>query len=308
MNILYIGPNKIDLLTKNLPKYHIQCHENLNNFNNYNKISVIIDASLKINFNESLLSKFKRLNFFIVCATGCSHVNIDYLKSNNIKLFSLLGCPDIKNITAAAEFAWTQVLGSVRKINIAEQSCRLGNFDRLNDFNGFMLNRKTIGIFGCGRIGSWLAKYAIAFNMTVLGCDPNINQDSDFVRNGGILVSKKDLLNSSDIISLSIPYNKHNHNFIDFQDFEQMKNNVIFTSISIGEIVNENALLFYLQNKKIKFAALDYLHYKTGGLFDYFISNKNLMITPRIGGFCEDALDFVLEICCKKIIEQLHAR
>lgn len=304
MNILYFGPNKKHIISSKLKNINIQHCDDLNLIDNPEQISIIIDASLKFSFDSILLSKFINLKFFVICATGSSHVDVKYLHEKHIDLFTLLNCPDIKNITSAAEFAWSQILCSIRKNHLANQHVKELNFNREPELNGFMLNKKTLGVIGCGRIGSWICKYANAFNMSVIGFDPFITQNSDFVYNGGTLVTKQELLCNSDIISVCMPYNEINHHFIDYNDFSQMKENVVFTSISIGQIINENALELYLQNKKILSAAIDYLHFKNGVLYEYFINHNNLMITPRIGGFCNDSLDFVIEVCCNKIKEK----
>ena len=105
-----------------------------------------------------------------------------------------------------------------------------------------------------------------------------------------ITQKKKQILNNSDIIVMCISYLKKNYNFVNDSFFSQMKKNSIFVNTSRGEIVNENSLIKFLKNKRIKYAILDVvkgeqqLRKNNNILIEYSKNNKNLIITPHMAG------------------------
>ena len=126
--------------------------------------------------------------------------------------------------------------------------------------------------------------------------------------------SLNNLLKTSDIIVLLVDYRKENENLIDKHKFSLMKDGVIFINCSRGELINENDLLFFLNNSKIKACGLDVLKNdskwidrvpSTNKLIKYSQLNDNLIITPHIGGYSDTSIYKTREFIVKKLYKKL---
>ena len=141
----------------------------------------------------------------------------------------------------------------IRKINSAHFSVLKNNWDR-DEFKGRELNGLTLGIIGYGRLGSMVAKYGQAFNMKVIIYDKNPEIKSYFKK-----VDLNTLLSSSDVISLHIPLNASNYNFLNKELLSKLKKDSIFINTSRGEIIDEVSLLNLLISGRISGIGLDVL-------------------------------------------------
>ena len=178
-----------------------------------------------------------------------------------------------------------------------------GGWDR-NLFPGIMLRGKTLGIIGCGRIGMWMSKYALGFDMNVLGYDtnnPNIDNSPHFK-----FCELDELLKTSDFVSVNIPLNEFTKNYMNEERLKLLKRTAILVNTSRGEVLDESYLLYMLENDLIAGAGLDVLigepNVKNHPLINYSKNNNNLILTPHIGGFSPESLDIVLKFSCERII------
>jgi D-3-phosphoglycerate dehydrogenase len=131
-----------------------------------------LDASMKVRITRSVLVTARNLRVIAVAATGADHVDADAVQDRGIVFFSLRGQTEVlRDLTPAAEHSWLLLLACARQLGAARDHVLRGGWNRL-EFPGIMLKGKTLGIVGCGRIGSWMARYATAFGMRCLGYDP----------------------------------------------------------------------------------------------------------------------------------------
>src|SRR5207253_2678396 len=99
-------------------------------------------------------------------------IDTDALERRSIPLLTLKGQDELlRSLTPAAELTWLLVLASARRLAQARAHVLEGGWDRAL-FPGVMLNGKTLGIIGCGRIGTWVAGYGKAFGMRCIARDP----------------------------------------------------------------------------------------------------------------------------------------
>ena len=130
--------------------------------------------------------------------------------------------------------------------------------------------------------------------MRVLTYDPFVKKFPDYVNN----VDLNNLLKNSDIVSLHIPLNKSTKNFIDEDQLAIIKKGAIIINTSRGEIINEDQVLKALKNNSISGYGADVLcgenskinWLKSNVLWKYSLNNKNVLITPHIGGSTFDAM------------------
>ena len=265
----------------------------------------IIFTRLGFYLDEKALSNQTQLKYIVTPTTGLNHINLDYTNKKSIRVISLKGESLFLNeIQSTSEHVWALILSLTK--NIINQSNRTKNLKWGKEDKSMELNGRTIGIIGFGRLGKIISKYAKAFSMNVLINDINLPSSKN--------ISLDNLLKTSDIIVLLIDYRKENENFIDKHKFSLMKDGVIFINCSRGELINEDDLLVFLNNSKIKGCGLDVLKNDskwinrvplTNKLIKYSQLNDNLIITPHIGGYSDTSIYKTREFIVKKLYNKL---
>jgi D-3-phosphoglycerate dehydrogenase len=268
-----------------------------------NKYEVIF-TRLGLMLDESLLAAQPNIQFIVTSTTGLNHIDLDYCYRFNIQVVSLRGESSfLASIKSTAEHTWMLILALVRNFPQSHLSVLKGEWQR-EPFMASELDGKTIGIIGFGRLGKILAKYAAAFGMDVL-----IHDKVEFAQEtlqGAKQVSLDYLLQNSNIVSLLISYSKENENFLNRKAFESLRPGAYLVNTSRGELLNEADLIAFLESGRIKAAALDVMNGDSGWsnrvseeniLVKYARLNKNLIITPHMGGYGYDSIiktrDFV---------------
>ncbi|HSU06676.1 MAG TPA: D-2-hydroxyacid dehydrogenase family protein [Acetobacteraceae bacterium] len=155
---------------------------------------------------------------------------------------------------ATAELALGLLISAARAIPAGDASIRAGGFQ--NDVPvGIGLAGKTLGVIGLGRLGSHMARYGRALNMTVLAWSQNLTAEKAQAA-GAELVSKEALLARSDAVSIHLVLSDRTRGLLGAADLARMKSGAILINTSRGPIVNEAALIEAVQARWIV-AALD---------------------------------------------------
>ncbi len=193
-----------------------------------------------------------RCNFDFICTAskGLDHIDTDYASKRNIKIiYSETG-----NSVSAAEHTLALILAGFKKLNHADFLVRQGKFTDWS-YKRQTLNGKKIGIIGTGKVGSLVAKYSKAFGMEVLANDTDLrvvksNSDLNYY-------TLDYLLKHSEVITVHIPLELKNKNFINKSCIDKMKNNIIFVNTSRGEVIDEGYLIKKAKENMNFFIALD---------------------------------------------------
>jgi phosphoglycerate dehydrogenase-like enzyme len=253
----------------------------------------LIDAAIRVPLTDDMVRGASHLKVVSCASTGTDHVARGEIDRRGIVVRSLFDSPEvIRNLTPAAELTWTLVLACARRLPAAVAHVRAGGWDR-EQFPGMMLNNRQLGLIGCGRIGGWMARYAQAFGMHVVGFDPHRSE----LPAGVTRVSLEELMETSDIVSVHVPLNADTRGLVSAGLFARIKPGAIFVNTSRGPVADEAALLQALQNGRVSAAGLDVLDGEPAiaehPLLAYARSYENLLITPHCGGFSPDAVAVV---------------
>ena len=200
---------------------------------------------------EKVLSRFKNLRIIATRSHGFTHIDLDYCIKNRINVFNV----EQYGEEAVAEFALGVIIDLTRKIKTAMIDIRK---ERINpkQYEGELLNKKTIGIIGCGRVGLKLAKIANYFDMKTLVSSYKESPQFEKVCN---VVPFDTLLSQSDIIYLHMPFTTENYQIIGEEEFKKMKDGVYIVNTSSVELINLEALYNNLISGKVRGAGLDIL-------------------------------------------------
>lgn len=161
---------------------------------------------------------------------------------------------------AVAEHAMAILLTSIRRIHKAYNRTREFNFS-LNGLTGFNLNGKTVGIIGTGRIGEAFANICLGFGMRVLAYDINEKTSKKFG-----YVDLETLFEESDVISLHCPLTKETKHIIDKKAINSMKRGVVIVNTSRGKLIDSEALIEGIKERKVGAACLD-VYEEEGDIF-----------------------------------------
>jgi len=209
---------------------------------------------------------------------------------NNIDLIAAQDAGIIVSFTpgvnrrSVAELVIASMIGISRNVFNSIWSVKKGHW--IKD-GGFEITGKNIGIIGFGNIGMDLARLLKSFNVKIYA-----NDIVDFTENTTeYSVQKVDLerlLESSDIVSLHVPYTVDTHHLISKAEFDLMRNGSIIINTSRGGIIDEMALLNAMSSKDIR-AALDVFEVEPQ-LDTSLINHPNIFPTPHIGGNSREAV------------------
>lgn len=265
----------------------------------------LLDASMKVRITNEMVQKAENLKIISCATTGSDHIDREELEKRSIPVRTLKEDRDLLlNLTPAAELSWALLMACARKLPEAFDHVKSGQWVR-ELFPGIMLRGKRIGIIGCGRIGGWMGRYAKAFGMEVVGYDPYVEPSPE----GFIPVTLKDLMQTSDFITVHVHLNEETRGLVSRECLEMVKPGGILINTSRGAVVDESALLESLQTGRLGGAGLDVIEGEPDTdkdpLVEYARTHDNLLITPHCGGFSPDAVALVCAHATKKIIKEL---
>ena len=195
------------------------------------------------------------------------------------------------NTISTAELTFSMLMALARKIPQANASMKAGEWNR-KAFQGTELYSKTLGILGMGRIGSEVAKRALAFGMTVLAYDPYLN----LARAKAMqveLVELEEIYSRSDFITVHMPMTDETKGMINAAAFGKMKRGVRVLNCARGGIINEPDLYEAIKSGKVAGAALDV--YEVEPLPKEFPLRdlSQVIMTPHLGASTEEAQENV---------------
>lgn len=270
------------------------------------KCDALLDASMKVRITDAMITSAANLKIISCATTGSDHIERGEIKRRGIPVRTLMEDKELLlNLTPAAELSWALLLACARMLPAAINHVKSGGWSR-EIFPGVMLKGKRIGIIGCGRIGTWMSRYARAFGMDIVGHDPLLDDFPPQIRP----VSLEELVRTSDFITIHVPLNKDTKELLSEDLFAILKREAILINTSRGAVVDEKALLKALESGRLLAAGLDVLtdepDIEKSPLFKYAQTHDNLVITPHCGGFSHDAVRIVCRRAAEKIVEYLN--
>jgi phosphoglycerate dehydrogenase-like enzyme len=267
----------------------------------------VLDASMKVRITDAMVAAAERLRIISTATTGSDHIARGVLEERGIQIRTLKEDPDVlRNLTPAAELSWAMVMACARNLTAAVKHVNGGGWTR-ELFPGLMLNGRTLGLIGCGRIGGWMSRYARAFSMRVQGYDPYRTTLPEGVEQASLA----QVMAHSDVISVHVHLSDETRGLVSRSLFERVRPGAIFINTSRGAIADEAALLDGLISGRIGAAGLDVLEGEPDTAFHplvrYAREHDNLLITPHCGGFSPDAVRVVCRHAAGKIAAVLTA-
>jgi D-3-phosphoglycerate dehydrogenase len=194
------------------------------------------------------------------------------------------------NAITTAEHAISMMMALARQIPEANSSTRAGKWEK-NRFMGVELFAKTLGVIGCGNIGSIVADRALGLKMKVIAYDPYLSPERA-LEIGVEKVELDDIFKRSDFITLHTPLTDKTRNIISRENLSKCRKGVRIVNCARGGLVDEEALYEALMAKHVSGAALDVFEVEPATshrLFDL----ENVVATPHLGASTSEAQENV---------------
>lgn len=219
-----------------------------------------------------LVSGAPRLKLVARGGVGLDNVDIAACKARGIEVVNTPGV----STNAVAELAIGLMVCALRGIPRGHLSMKQGRWEK-KSLMGSELEGRTLGLIGCGRIGSLVGMKARALGMKVIGYNPPPRHDEsiDYVD------SLDELFSASDIISLHVPSSPSTDGMINAGALSMMKDGVVIINTSRGQVVDEDALYDACKSGKVGTACLDV--YSQEPYKGKLLELDNVIFTPHIG-------------------------
>ena len=243
---------------------------------------------------KGILFEQSNLKLLISCRGDPFNVNLKAATEHGIPVCNT----PLRNVEAVAELTIGHMLMLARKLHTIERILHSEEFELLdfddyinylNQFQGFELHGKTVGIIGLGQIGRRVADRLKAFGSKFLIYDPYI--PDELAEKYGKKVELDVMMREADIITLHTVATDENDNLINADRIAMMKKTAILVNTSKGSLIDYDALYNALKEKSIAGAALDVFPMEPIDEDNEFLELDNAIIAPHIGGDTLEVID-----------------
>jgi len=279
-----ISLSGIDFLPENsytlIEKYGITNSDILKHFKSVDVLAIRstrkIDKSFLKNCGIKVIATFTK---------GTDHIDLKEAAKRKIEIFN----SQTGNAVSAAEHTFALILAICKNILLSDEITRKNKFS-FYDYKRLELRGKKIGIIGFGNVGSRVGRYAKAFEMDVIANDINpavIKKHKKFE-----FKNIDFLLKNADIVTIHIPLNSNNKNFISREKLLLLNDKTIFINTSRGEVIDEGFLIKLLKNRKLYYAGLDVFKNEPE-INKVFYKLENVVLTNHIAGKTKDSSKYI---------------
>jgi len=245
-----------------------------------------------------ILEKAKNLK--VIGRAGIGVDNVD-IPASTAKGIIVMNTPFGNSITTA-EHAISLMLALARQIPEADASTRAGKWEK-SKFMGVEIFSKTLGVIGCGNIGSIAADRAIGLRMKVVAFDPFLSHER--AKDIGVeKVELDELFKRADFITLHTPLTDKTRNIIDAAAIAKMKKGVRIVNCARGGLVDEAAMVEALNSGHVAGAAFD-VFAEEPATDNPLFKLPNVVCTPHLGASTSEAQENVALQVAEQMSEYL---
>jgi D-3-phosphoglycerate dehydrogenase len=237
---------------------------------------------------------------------GLDNVDLEAATEKEIIVTSNLAA----NTSSVVEHVISLMLALSKKLPIMDKAVRNGNFSIRYQNLARDLRAKTLGLLGFGRIGLELGRICRRlFEMTVLAHDPYLPAEiRELNRNWVDFVSKPQLFEKSDIISLHVPLTPETDQAVGENELSRMKPEAILINTSRGRVVNEAALIKALKEEKIAGAGLDVFSKEPVAPDNPLLNLENVILTPHTAALTKECVIRMATEAARCVIDVFNGR
>ena len=233
-----------------------------------------------------VLAAAKNLKVVGRAGIGVDNINIDAASANGVVVMNT----PFGNAITTAEHAIAMMFALARQIPSADQMTQSGKWEK-SRFMGTELTGKTLGIIGCGNIGSRVAERAIGLKLRVVAYDPFLT--SDRAQDLGVeKVELEELFSRADVITLHTPLTEATRDILNTDAFDKMRDGTLIINCARGELIVEKDIKAALISGRVGGFAVDVFSTEPPENYSLFGMEK-VVATPHLGAATAEAQENV---------------
>jgi D-3-phosphoglycerate dehydrogenase / 2-oxoglutarate reductase len=261
---------------------------------------IVVRSRTKI--TKEVIQNAKRAKIIARVGVGLDNIDTNEAQNNNIEVINA----GEASVNAVSELVLGFMFSLSRNIPFANNATKNGKWIK-KDLIGVELKGKYLGIIGLGKIGRNVARLARGLRMNLIGYDV-VPIDKSFVQEVSLITTDlKTLVESSDFITCHVPYTEQTKHLIGKEILSRMKNNAFLINTSRGEVIDEEALVDCLKNRRIGGAALDVYEVEPPTNKE-LLELDNMVCTPHIAAQTKEGQELASAVIGEKIIHRLLER
>ncbi len=242
--------------------------------------AIVVRSATKV--TKAVIDAGAKLKLIVRGGVGVDNIDVAHAEAKGVKVMNTPAASS----DSVAELALGLMFACARMIPAADASMKAGQWDKKSFSKGTEIGGKVLGIIGMGRIGTKLAQKAASLGMKVIVAYDKFPNPA---RSQGVpLLSKQEVLEQADFISLHVPFDSEHGPDIGAADYAQMKNGVILINCARGGVVDEQALLDALNSGKVRAAGIDVFVNEPSPRRD-LVEHPKVITTPHIGAATVEA-------------------
>jgi D-3-phosphoglycerate dehydrogenase len=237
----------------------------------------------RTHIKASLLARLPRLRLISQTGKVSGNVDVEEAQRRGITVMEGVGDP-----TAPAELTWALLMAAYRRIpqyvaHMKAGRWQMASADAANNLVGRAVKGDVLGIWGYGKIGQRMARYAKAFDMEVLVWGREASRDKALSDGHRVADSKQAFFQQADIVSLHLRLHEATRGIVKASDLAQMKPTALLVNTSRSELIEQGALLTALTQGRPGYAALDVFDHEPIDPNDPLLRMDNVVATPHLG-------------------------
>lgn len=236
---------------------------------------------------DSRVIKVSNAKIIGVCRAGVENVDLKAAASHGITVFKTIG----RNTEAVSDFTVGLILCELRNIARGHAAMKQGNWRRKYSNSDIMgdMEGKTVGLVGFGEIGRAVTKKLSGFEVRVIAYDPFVDKEK-MNEAGAEKVDFETLCRNSDFVSVHARLSDATKNLIGKEALSMMKSTVYLINTARAGLIDENALVEALEQKRIGGAAIDVFWTEPIRMDHPLLSMDNVTVTPHLAGATNDTM------------------
>jgi phosphoglycerate dehydrogenase-like enzyme len=243
---------------------------------------VIVIMRERTPFPADLINALPKLRLLVTTGLRNNSIDLPACKARGIVVS---GAPGEANaVNATAELSWALILALFKNVCVEDANMRQGKWQTGMPLP---LKGKRLGVVGLGKLGGAVAQVGKAFDMDVVAWSPNLTPERA-EQGGARYVDKHELFSTADVISVHLILSASTRQVVDALSIAAMKPTAFLVNTSRAGLVDQDALMDALRNKRIGGAGLDVFAVEPLPADDPVRRLDNVVLTPHLGYVSED--------------------